>query len=81
MQLITEVSGFLASLTSFLVWLPQVRRVWVERHDPSRLADESPTALAEMPLLEAAMSSDDVRPVGPSDPEPVASPEDFARAV
>lgn len=41
MQLITEVSGLLASITGFLVWLPQARRVWQDRHDPERLSGVS----------------------------------------
>ncbi|MBO1751214.1 PQ-loop repeat-containing protein [Actinotalea sp. BY-33] len=40
-QLITEASGFLASITGFLVWLPQARRVWRDRKDPARLAGVS----------------------------------------
>lgn len=38
MQLLTEVSGFLASITGLLLWLPQGQRVWRDRHEPERLA-------------------------------------------
>ena len=41
MQLLTEASGFLASITGFLVWLPQAKRVWQDRKDPARLAGVS----------------------------------------
>jgi uncharacterized protein with PQ loop repeat len=38
MHAATEAIAMLASLTSFLLWLPQGARVWKHRHDPSRLA-------------------------------------------
>ena len=38
MQLLTEVSGLLASITGLLLWLPQGLRVWRDRHAPDRLA-------------------------------------------
>lgn len=41
MHLITEASGLLASLSGFLLWLPQARRVWQDRHDRDRLAGVS----------------------------------------
>lgn len=41
MHLITEASGLLASLSGFLLWLPQARRVWQDRHDRERLAGVS----------------------------------------
>lgn len=41
MHLITEASGLLASLSGFLLWLPQARRVWRDRHDRERLAGVS----------------------------------------
>ncbi len=34
----TETIGLMASLTSFLLWLPQGARVWKHRDDPSQLA-------------------------------------------
>lgn len=37
MQLLTEATGLLASISGFLVWLPQARRVWKDRDDPARL--------------------------------------------
>jgi uncharacterized protein with PQ loop repeat len=37
MHAATESIGMMASLTSFLLWLPQGARVWKHRHDPSRL--------------------------------------------
>jgi uncharacterized protein with PQ loop repeat len=40
-HLITEASGLLASLSGFLLWLPQARRVWQDRHDRERLAGVS----------------------------------------
>lgn len=36
-QLLTEATGLLASISGFLVWLPQARRVWRDRRDPARL--------------------------------------------
>lgn len=38
MHWVTEVAGFLASITGFLVWVPQARRVWRDRHDPVKLS-------------------------------------------
>ncbi|GAA2721581.1 hypothetical protein [Cellulomonas aerilata] len=38
MHAATEAIGMMASLTSFLLWLPQGARVWKHRHDPARLA-------------------------------------------
>ncbi|WNB85869.1 hypothetical protein [Cellulomonas sp. ATA003] len=38
MHAATEVIGMMASLTSFLLWLPQGLRVWRHRHEPARLA-------------------------------------------
>lgn len=38
MHALTETIGLLASLTSFLLWLPQGQRVWKHRHDPAQLA-------------------------------------------
>jgi uncharacterized protein with PQ loop repeat len=38
MHAVTEAIAMLASLTSFLLWLPQGARVWKHRHDPSQLA-------------------------------------------
>jgi uncharacterized protein with PQ loop repeat len=38
MHAATEAIGMMASLTSFLLWLPQGARVWKYRHDPSQLA-------------------------------------------
>ncbi len=37
MHAATEALGMMASLTSFLLWLPQGARVWKHRHDPSQL--------------------------------------------
>ncbi len=37
MHAATEVIGMLASLTSFLLWLPQGARVWKHRNDPAQL--------------------------------------------
>ncbi len=37
MHAATEAIGMMASLTSFLLWLPQGARVWKHRHDPSQL--------------------------------------------
>lgn len=37
MEALTEAVGMLASLTSFLLWLPQGARVWRARHDPASL--------------------------------------------
>ena len=37
MHATTEAIGMLASLTSFLLWLPQGVRVWRHRHDPAQL--------------------------------------------
>lgn len=37
MQLLTEVSGLLASITGLLLWLPQGLRVWRDRDVPDRL--------------------------------------------
>ena len=34
----TEALGMLASLTSFVLWVPQGRRVWRGRGDPTALA-------------------------------------------
>jgi len=38
MHAATEALGMLASLTSFVLWVPQGRRVWRGRHDPAALA-------------------------------------------
>lgn len=38
MDAATEVVGMLASLSSFVIWVPQGRRVWRARHEPARLA-------------------------------------------
>jgi uncharacterized protein with PQ loop repeat len=38
MHAATEAIGMMASLTSFLLWLPQGARVWTHRHDPARMA-------------------------------------------
>ncbi|WP_298454891.1 hypothetical protein [uncultured Cellulomonas sp.] len=38
MHAATEVIGMMASLTSFLLWLPQGARVWKHRHDPAQLS-------------------------------------------
>jgi uncharacterized protein with PQ loop repeat len=38
MHAATEAIGMMASLTSFLLWLPQGARVWKYRHDPAQLA-------------------------------------------
>lgn len=35
---VTEALGMAASLTSFVIWVPQGRRVWRGRHDPAELA-------------------------------------------
>jgi uncharacterized protein with PQ loop repeat len=37
MHAATEVIGMMASLTSFLIWLPQGARVWRHRRDPAQL--------------------------------------------
>ncbi len=37
MHAATEVIGMMASLTSFLLWLPQGARVWKHRDDPAQL--------------------------------------------
>ncbi|NMR21352.1 hypothetical protein [Cellulomonas fimi] len=37
MRAATEAIGMMASLTSFLLWLPQGARVWRTRHDLSQL--------------------------------------------
>lgn len=37
MHTATEAIGMMASLTSFLLWLPQGARVWKHRRDPSQL--------------------------------------------
>ncbi len=37
MHAATEVIGMMASLTSFLIWLPQGVRVWRHRNDPAGL--------------------------------------------
>lgn len=37
MHAATEVIGMMASLTSFLIWLPQGARVWKHRRDPAQL--------------------------------------------
>lgn len=34
----TEVVGMLASLSSFVIWVPQGRRVWRARSEPAQLA-------------------------------------------
>ena len=38
MHAATEVIGMMASLTSFLLWLPQGARVWRYRDEPAQLA-------------------------------------------
>ena len=38
MDAATEVVGMLASLSSFVIWVPQGRRVWRARHEPAKLA-------------------------------------------
>lgn len=38
MDAATEVVGMLASLSSFVIWVPQGRRVWRARHQPAKLA-------------------------------------------
>lgn len=38
MHAATEALGMLASLTSFVLWVPQGRRVWRGRNDPAALA-------------------------------------------
>lgn len=38
MDAATEVIGMLASLSSFVIWVPQGRRVWRARHEPAKLA-------------------------------------------
>lgn len=38
MDAATEVIGMLASLSSFVIWVPQGRRVWRARHEPAQLA-------------------------------------------
>lgn len=38
MDAATEVVGMLASLSSFVIWVPQGRRVWRARHAPAKLA-------------------------------------------
>lgn len=38
MNAATEVVGMLASLSSFVIWVPQGRRVWRARHEPAHLA-------------------------------------------
>ena len=37
MDVVTELLGMAASLTSFLLWIPQGRRVWRGRRDPEAL--------------------------------------------
>lgn len=37
MDAATEVVGMLASLSSFIIWVPQGRRVWRARHEPAQL--------------------------------------------
>ncbi|GEN80994.1 hypothetical protein [Actinotalea fermentans] len=37
MDAATEVVGMLASLSSFVIWVPQGRRVWQARHEPAQL--------------------------------------------
>jgi uncharacterized protein with PQ loop repeat len=37
MHAATEAIGMMASLTSFLLWLPQGARVWKHRRDPAQL--------------------------------------------
>lgn len=37
MHAATEVIGMMASLTSFLIWLPQGARVWKHRRNPAQL--------------------------------------------
>jgi len=38
MDAATEVVGMLASLSSFVIWVPQGRRVWRARREPAKLA-------------------------------------------
>ena len=38
MDAATEVVGMLASLSSFVIWVPQGRRVWLARREPAQLA-------------------------------------------
>jgi hypothetical protein len=38
MDAATELVGMLASLSSFVFWVPKGRRVWRARHEPAQLA-------------------------------------------
>ncbi|WP_199423356.1 hypothetical protein [Actinotalea solisilvae] len=43
MHAATEAIGLLASLSSFLLWIPQGLRVWRGRHDPAALRGVAPS--------------------------------------